>query len=170
MSSTVSIPGPIWVQTATATVANTLTETTLLAAGNGNLTLPANFLTVGKTIKITGLGTHSSSGNPTVRMRIYMGATVLLDTGLVNTANSTNAVWEARGLITCRTVGATGTVRCQGFYEEDDSNASPFGMPTTAPITINTTVTQTLNITYQWGTAAVGNTISCTNLLIESVG
>lgn len=126
MSSIVSIPGPVWVQTATATVVNTVAETTLLAAGNGNLTLPANFLTVGKTLKFTAMGIHSASGNP--------------------------------------------TVRCQGFYEEDDVNASPFGMPTTAAVTINTTIAQTLNLTYQWSVAATSNTISCTNLTIEAIG
>ncbi len=157
-------------QTSSVTIANSTAETTAFGAGQGNLTLPANFFSVGRVLKFSMLGVHSASGNPTIRARIYLGSMLILDTGAVASSNSTNAVWESRTLITCRSIGASGSVYGTGFYEEDDSNASPFGMPDLSPVTINTTSALTMNFTLQWGTAAAANSTTCSNVLIEGIG
>lgn len=160
----------LYAAAATATVANTTVETTLIGAGAGSLTIPANFLTVGRMVRVSAIGVHSASGNPSIRVRAYLSAAVVLDTGLVSSGNSTNATWEMRGFITCYSVGGTGSVYAQGFYEEDISTQSPFGMANTSPVTINTTTALTFNLTAQWGTASVGNSDVCSNFLLEALG
>lgn len=159
----------LFTQTATKTVANTGSETALNSTGVGSLTLPASSLIAGRTIKITAAGFHSSTGNPTIRLKVKFGATIILDTGAVTSGNSTNAFWEVRGFITCYTTGGTGTVWGQGFYSESGGGANSFSMVNTSAITIDTTATQAITLTAQWGTADPGNTTTCTNLIVEDI-
>ena len=157
----------VFVQTATGTVANTVAETPLTSTGIGSLTLPANFFTVGRTLLIKGSGIHSAVSNPNIRIKIKLGSTVILDTGNVSSLNSTNTEIDISGTITCRTIGATGTIFAQGSYTE--SGGQLFGMPNVNPITIDTTVSQTLSITAQWSAANVANTTSLTNLVVQFI-
>lgn len=70
--------GLLFVQTASATIANSTTETTISSTGVGRLTLPANFFIIGRTIRITGRGFHSSTANPNITLKIKFGSTVML--------------------------------------------------------------------------------------------
>ena len=56
----------------------------------------------------------------------------------------------------------------QGFFDEEPDNRA--GMVNTTTVTINTTVTQAITVTFQWGTASAGDTITCTNLIVEAIG
>lgn len=158
----------LFAQTATVTVANTVAETTIVGSGVGSLILPANFLTVGRFLKLSILGYHSAVANPTIDIKVKLNSTVILDTGAVTTANSTNSTFELRGFAVCRSVGVSGTVDAQGFWTEAGAGANVFGMVNTAPTTIDTTIAQTLNVTVTWGTASASNTISAAILLLES--
>lgn len=161
--------GVLFVQTADAVVANTGVETTLVAAGVGSLTLPLNFFRIGKTIRIRMRGRMSDTGTPTFRLRIKLGATVVLDTGAVALAGTiSNNEWCADAMITCRTTGVGGTVSAQGAFQEDPDNR--VGMPNTAPIVVDTTVAQAIGVTWLWGAADPANTVTCTNLTVEAMG
>lgn len=159
-----------FVQTATVTVANTAAETTLLGTGVGSLVVKANTLVAGSMVSGTALGFHSAAGSPTIRLRVYANSTLLLDTGAVSSGNSTNATWEFRGWVTCRTAGSSGTVMPQGFYMESGGGANVFGMVNTSPVTLDTTIDQTINFTVQWGTASASNTISAAVVQIQQWG
>jgi len=163
-------PSLIFAQTSTVTVTNTTVETTLLGSGVGSLVFAANSLQIGSSVSGTAIGPHSTSGNPTIQLRVYMNSTVILDTGIVTSGNSASATWEFRGFITCRSTGVTGTVQAQGFYIESAGGTNLFGMVNSAPITIDTTIAQTFNFTVQWGTASASNTISNTNTLVQAWG
>lgn len=158
--------GVVFAQTADATVGNSTAETTLTAAGTGTRVLPANILSAGKTIRVTARGYVSETGNPTFRVRIKLGATTILDTTAVSfTGNLTNQEWSVSADITCRTTGVSGTVMGQGRFVCETGDV--FGMVLTAAVTVNTTTTETVDVTAQWGTAAAGDTITCTNLTVE---
>lgn len=159
----------LFTQTQTKTVANTITESALTGTGVGTLTLPANFLIAGRTLKITASGIHSATGNPNITIKIKFGSTVILSTGAVASGNSTNAAFEAQGLITCYTTGGTGTVWSQGFYRETGGGVNTFGMSNTSTVTVDTTATQAITITVTWGTADPGNTILCSNVVVEAL-
>lgn len=156
----------LFVQTNTVTVANTTSETALSGTGVGSLVLPANFFIIGRTIRLRGFGYHSSTGNPTITFKVKFGSTVV---GTVTGAsgNGTNDGFEFDGVITCRTTGASGTVQPQGKYQELHSLGLIEGGGATSTVTIDTTVSQTLSLTIQWGTANAGNTISLTNFILE---
>lgn len=159
----------LFVQTASATVSNTAVETTLVGAGDGITTLPANFFLVGKTIKITALGYHSAVANPTINIKIKFGSTTILTTGIVSSGNSTDTLIEIRAYITCRSTGVGGTVQSEGFYLETGGGSNHFGMVNTTTTSIDTTVAQAIDITVQWGTASNSNTITVSNMMVELV-
>lgn len=154
----------LFTQTTSVTVANTVTETTLIGSGIGTVTLPANYGQTGKTLLLEGFGYHSAAAAPTIRVRIYKGATLLLDTGVGNSGNSTNALIQIRAQITWR---STTSVSAQGFYQEEGTGTpNNFQMVNTAPVTVNATA-EALNITVTWGTASASNTITLSNLCIR---
>lgn len=162
--------GVIFTQTATGTVANTTTETSLDSTGVGTKTLPANFFVAGKTLRVTGWGVHSAVVVlPTIRIKVKFGSTVILDTTAVNDLADTNGVFKIEGYITCRTTGATGTVFAEGVYQEFGLTPGTFQMANTATVTIDTTTTQAITVTCTWGTASASNTISLTNFTLEVI-
>lgn len=151
-------------QTATGTVANTTTETTIVGSGTGTMVLPANFFLTGKTIRVRGYGFHSSTASPTLNLKIKLGSTVICSTGAHTHHNASNGYFEFEAIITCRTTGGSGTVFAQGKFF-DATDLVPMG--TTAAVTVATTSSQTVGVTATWGTASASNTISCTNLTLE---
>lgn len=162
----------LFTQTASATVANTVTETTVTAAGVGTLTLPANYFRIGTSLKIIATGYISDTGTPTLNIRFKLGSTTICSTGAVALAGTiSNNLWRVEVELTCRTVGATGTVIAQGKFEYDESThaGTTEGMVSTATTTIDTTATQAVNLTVEWGTANASNTITCTNLALEAL-
>lgn len=50
----------LFTSTATQTVASTVTETTILGTGSGSLTIAANYLTVGKLLRLYIRGLYST--------------------------------------------------------------------------------------------------------------
>jgi len=158
---------PLFAQTQTVTVGNSNTETTLVGTGVGSATLPANFFFAGKSIKLRMSGVYSSTGSPTITVKVKIGGSTFLTTGAATSGSGTNNVFEISANITCRSVGATGTIFAQGYYSEEHAGGVLADMPNTAVTTIDTTGTLAINITVQWGTMAAGNTISATNFTIE---
>jgi len=165
-----NLVGCIFTQTTTGTVSNTTSETDFTSTGVGTKTLPANFFVAGKTIRIKGRGFHSTSGTPTLRVKAKLGSTIVLDTGVQTSTAASNDGFMFEADITNRTTGATGTVFAQGFYAEkltSPGSINNFAWTNTATTTINTTASQALSVTIQWGTASASNTISLTNFTIE---
>lgn len=157
----------IFAQTASKTVANTVTETTLVNTGVGNVIMPPNLLKVGKTIKIKMYAYHSSVSGATLRLKIKVGGATVIDTGAHNSHNDTNKLIKLESMITCRTAGASGTVLGQATFEEYGTTPDSNGVVNTSTSTVDTTSALTIDVTAQWGTASASNTITCTNLVIE---
>jgi hypothetical protein len=162
-----------YVSTASGTVGGTGSETTLIGTGVGSLTLPANFFTVGKSIRIKANGYFSDvavPGNQTIKIKL--GSTAVLSTGAVASPGSTTtAAWWVDAIITCRTTGSSGTVFGQGTQSHMTSAlTTPFTwqMRNTAATTIDTTAAQTIDLTQLWSTSDAGNTSTCSNIVVES--
>lgn len=155
-------------QTSTVTVANTLTETSLVGTGTGSVTLPANLLIPGRNLRIWVWGFHSSTANPTITIRVKIGG-VTIGTASGSSGNGTNNSFVVNFLLTCRTVGATGTIISQGQYAELHTGGLVANLPSTTTTTVNTTGTLLLDVTSQWGTANAGNTMSATNVIVEQL-
>lgn len=167
------LQGTLFNQTATKTVGTSAAETTLLSTGVGSLTLPVDFFQVGKVLRLRAMGFLTTNATPTIDLILKLGSTAILDTGVytVLAALSASAVFNLEATILCRTVGATGTVFCQGIVETAlgavASNLIP--MVKTSATTIDTTASQAIDLTVTWGTSHASNTISLTHFLVEAL-
>lgn len=163
----------IYTQTADKTIANTTTETSMVGTGIGSLTLPANFLTVGKTIRIKMMGYLSGTNGDASTIKIKLGSTVILSAIATIPATVTGVLFELEFTMTCRASGATGTIIGEGHTIIAGgigfSTSTTREMLLTAPVTINTTQSLTLDTTYQWGTARAGNTLTSTIFVAEVI-
>lgn len=163
-------------QTSSVTIASSTSELTLIGTVyptlGSPLTLPANFFTVGRSIRVEAEGyygsTTSAAGNLT--LKIKLGGAAILSTGAVAlTTSMTNRRWRVYGIITCRTTGAPGTVFGQGEATINTSaTAQPrWGMVNTATTNVTTTGTLVIDVTAQFSVSNAANTITCSNLYIS---
>jgi hypothetical protein len=170
-----SLDGTLFTQTNSVTYGpSSITETSIVGTGQGTKTLPADWYTVGKTVKVTLYGYCSNVAGHALRIRAKLidstPTTVLLcDTtaGTLATASSDDQFMVSL-IITCRTTGATGTVMSQMSVFPEGNAAFPQAVNTTTA-TIDTTKTQQIEITAQWGTSHASNTMTITNLAIQTL-
>jgi hypothetical protein len=158
-------------QTANQNFSNSSAENTLFSTGVGTLTLPANKLTVGKSIRISIAGfinTAAAAGTATLRLRLG-GVLIAASSAITLTNSITNRGFEIEGLITCRSVGPTGSVIGQGMFQANMTgiNSSIIDILATAAVAVDTTIPLAVNATWQFGTANIGNTITITNAVVK---
>jgi hypothetical protein len=166
--------GNQWVQTSSVTVANTTTETNLTGAGVGMVNFPANFLKLGRNLRILGTGIYSATASSTLRVQIKLGAVVIADTtALAIPAAETNQGFMFEVNASVRATGATGSIFGNGMMTRLGTalavlpvNVLSAGVP--AAVTVNTTIAQLLTVTATWGTANPANSITLTNLVVSA--
>ena len=165
-----TVPGVLFTATADKTVTNTASETSLLPTGVGTLTLPANFWKVGKTIRVSLLGDHTMDPTPpTTVIRVKLGSTEILANASFTDANNSNQFFRLNAVLTCRTLGVSGTIAAHGeFVMHEGSGAQDARyLDQAAPVVVNTTVSQVLDVTVTFGTADSGSSITVTHAIIE---
>jgi hypothetical protein len=140
--------------------------------------LPANFLQVGSSLRLTAFGTFSNTATPTLIVGFYYGGVAGVALAATNAYTTTTAAstwsWRAEVTATVRTVGATGTVMVQGSYQNPTSLTAsaliPMPAVALATVTIDTTAAKAITVGAQWGTSSSSNTITCHGFYIESMG
>lgn len=155
----------LYTQTNSSTpITNTAAETSLLDGGLGTLTVPANGFQVGDSFTAVATGHISSTQNHTLRIRIKSDGNVLSDTGLITMSGATNKHWKLEVYFTVRALGVSGVASIVTggtfFYTKDANNTfegTNFSTETTTGF--DTTVSNTLVITAQWGTASTSDSI-----------
>ncbi|MEE8263258.1 MAG: hypothetical protein V3R83_12420 [Gammaproteobacteria bacterium] len=148
-------------------VTNTLTETTLTGAGVGSLTISAADLVEGAKFKINAQGIISDTGNPNARIRAKLGSVLIGDTLDNSLGSISDDHWILDMELVVRAEGAPGAVMASGGFLT--SNNDHFAMVNVGTVGIDTTVDQTVNITFEWGTAAMGNIVTAQILELECV-
>ena len=156
----------LFAQTANSTIiSNTIAESSLINGGVGTLTVPTNGFNIGDSFRAVAGGVMNAANNQTIRIRVKTGSVVLLDSGIQNLGSSVvNDVWSLNIDFTIRQLGTAGVasiVSLGGFHYTKTNNASVqgFGFNTVNNTTFNTTISNTLDITIQWGAANAGNNI-----------
>jgi hypothetical protein len=156
----------VYAQTANSTpVTGTIVETTLINGGVGTLTVPANGFQIGDSFRAIFGGVMNAANNQTIRIRVKAGAITLLDSGVQSLTNSIiNDIWSLNIDFTIRQLGGVGTasiVSLGAFHYIKTSNASTqgFAFNVVNNTTFNTTISNTLNVTVQWGSNNAGNSI-----------
>lgn len=166
----------LWWATADGTaIANTTTETIIFP----NITIPANYLQDGRSLRIKAYGRYSTTGTPTLTFRLRWGGvsgTVIAATGALVTGSAvTSAMWGVEALVQTRSNGATGTVFVIGDVLVGSATASTVGSATgssahdfmgsagitvPAAVTVDLTADTAFSISAQWGTPSASNTLT----------
>lgn len=152
-------------QTGSSTpVTNTTTETSIISGGVGTLSVPANGFTKGDAYKLSMVGHISSKNNDTLEIRIKAGSTLLADTGVLTMPATTNKDFSLNINFSIYNIGSAGVASISSggtfLYSKDASNAfegTNFSIINST--TFNTTISNTLSITAQWGSADPSNSI-----------
>lgn len=136
----------------------------LIDGGVGTLSVPANGFQVGDSFIAYFSGNISCVNNETIHIHCYSDGQVLADTGIVTLNATTNKSWEMFINFTVRTIGPAGvaSIATSGrFSYNKNSNNSPesIGFYSLNNTTFDTTVNNTLQVTAQWGSANILNTI-----------
>lgn len=166
------------VVTSPTTVAVDATETIV---ADSELTLPANFLIAGSTIKGTFYGVMTTPGAApaNIQFRVRIGGiagTVLLDSGAVTpTVSLANSLVKIEFLLTCITTGAGGTVEAQGILAYNHNSVPTLrglgvagtGASNAAAIAVDTTVERDLVLTLNWSAATAGCSVSIRSGVLE---
>jgi hypothetical protein len=172
--------GVMYTSTANVSVATAVTAT-LIGSGVGTLTLPANFLIAGRTIRIRAKGYVTTTAAPSTLIFLSkLGATTVSNTnngtGVAPTASMTAKPWDMEQDITCRTVGSSGTVMAVGLVRMSTSATVTFNTAnlaailmcsTATPATVTVNTTTSLAIDFQVTDAGTGTTVVCTNFTVE---
>lgn len=149
---------------------NTTTEGTFITNGTttGTFTLPANFLTAGKTLRLSARGVVGNTASAALTTKVKFGSTVCIASVLSTIANAGSVNnYELSAVMTCTSTGATGHVNGVGWFAIDDGTARTrtvismqFGTAT-----IDTTASQVVDATATWGAASVSDAL--TNGLVQ---
>ena len=150
----------LYSQTGTAPVANTNVETTLIGAGVGSMTIPANFFsTPGISLRYATGGVFRDNANGTqFRFRWKAGATSLFDSGILALTNITALIaWNVE--ITFTFTGGANVVTNFMFRYSAGSDARGFTVQSTSAALV-TANPNTFDLTVQWTVANANNTIT----------
>lgn len=164
-------PGVLYNQYTDKTLASSTAETTLLNTAVGSATLGFSFLQQGKSLRVNARGHISETGTPTLRIKFHLNggsSVVVMDSGAVTLpASLSNSYFEIDLVIVCQTTGGSGTVKGQGKIF---AGSTLIPMVMTATATIDTSSNnKVVDLTAQWGTSDAANTLTITNLTIESL-
>ena len=156
-------------QTATSTITGIDEETTLVSSGTGSLTIPASAWFVGKSFRISVRGVYSTSAEDPagITIKIKLGSTVIAQSAsMLLGSGRNNLSYEVRADLTCRAIGASGSLFTMGmFYNDDDTHSKIENVATV----INLTGSQTLDITAKLSDESAGNAISAYIITFEAI-
>ena len=145
-------------------IVNTTDETTLINGGVGALTIPPHGFNPGDSFVAYFSGSLSANNNETLRIRVKSGSVVLADTGVINMINASDNFYEIHINFAIRAIGPAGTaaiITSGRFFYNKASNNTPenIGFETVESTNFDTTISNTLDVTAEWGTASATNSI-----------
>jgi predicted RecA/RadA family phage recombinase len=137
---------------ASTAVANTTVETPF----DQSVTIPANTLKVGDTIRVRAqVIAPLTNSTDTLLVKLKIGNTVLLATTAVDVANNDIAFLDMDVVV--RTIGATGTIVAAGSYNIGTPGAATPKAGNLGSTAIDTTAPQALTVTATWSVANAGD-------------
>lgn len=148
---------------ASAAVSNTATET----AFDKTITIPANLLSVGAVLRISGrVRVTSGNSTNTLTLKLKVGSQVILTTAAVDVTDGGGDIGVFSAEVTVRTIGASGTLTASGSsglgvigtatMRVDGLAAASFTADTTAALVISATAT--------WSVASASNSCQLEDL------
>lgn len=148
----------LFAQTANSTpITGTTTETTLIDGGVGSLSVPANGFSVGDSFRVVMNGIMDAGNNETLQIRVKTGSVILLDSTALNLGSGiVSDQWTLYIDFTIRALGPAGVAKIASsgeftYLKTTNGTIEGFGFSTINNTTFSTTISNTLDITAQWG-------------------
>lgn len=146
------------------TITNTIAESSIIGSGVGSLSIPANGLQVGDSFHVTSIGHITCNGTATIIVKIKSGSVILADTGVIAMNAATAKHWGINVYFTIRKLGAAGvaSIASGGLFSYTKNAGTNFEGANFSIVnntTFDTTVNNTLDITVQWGSATLADSI-----------
>jgi hypothetical protein len=132
------------------TLTNTTTETDILGAGVGTLSVPANNFFIGDCFHAKTGGLISAQNGDGLIIRIKNGANVLASTGVISLQAVTSLPFEIEIDFTLRSIGVTGQIFTNGNFAYNRNVGSLEGFVFSDLQSIDTTAASNLMITAEW--------------------
>ena len=158
-----------------ATVSATTVETSVIGAGVGTLSVPANGFRVGDSFMASFDGILSCINTATIHIHVRTtGGVLLIDTGVIDLDTSTSRPWLLTLYFTIRQIGGTtvASISSGGLFSYlKDSGLNYEGYPLSEinNTTFDTTIINTLTVNVLWNTANVGNQIFSRNFTLTKI-
>ena len=149
-------------------ITGTTVEGSLINGGVGTLTVGANQFSIGDSFRADLAGVVSAANNQTLTIRLKAGSSgsvTLFNSGAQNLgAAITSDVWSLSINFTVRALGVAGVASIVSlgtfnYSKTNNGTVEGFSFNEVNSTTFDTTVSNTLEITAQWGSNNAGNTI-----------
>lgn len=168
--------GLTWATADGTAVASTAAETIAVP----NVTIPANYMQDGRTIKVTAYGELSTTGTPTIQFFLRwggVGGTLLAKSDTITTTNNSSKLnWKAQFYVTTRTNGSSGSLFAMGEAAVQLTTSTitaevvgAGGSNTPVAATVDLTADTALAFSVQWSASSSSNTLTVHNYYIESL-
>ena len=146
------------------TISGTTAESTLIDGGVGTLTVPANAFSIGDAFIGDMGGIINTANNETIRIRVKSGTIILADSGLQSVSNVSNNVFTLSLNFIIRNLGTAGTASIVSigrflYNKTVNGTIEGFSFKTVNNTTFDTTVSNTLDVTIQFGSNSGNNNI-----------
>ena len=167
--------GGLFAQTALSIpIANTIVESSLIGTGVGSLTVPANGFSIGDSFTVKMCGNLSCANNETINIKVKSNGIVIADAGVFQMKITTNKFFELVIDFTIAQLGGPGVgelhVNGQYSYNQNaNTQLDGVNFALISNTTFDTTITNTLTITAQWGLANAANSIQSQNFVLQKV-
>lgn len=145
-------------------ISNSIVETTLIPNGVGTLSVQADNFYVGNSFKASMSGELSSSNNQVFKIRIRVNGNIIFESEEKTISDLEKSLFNSNIDFTVRKDGVNGELAFTGNFGYTDINqgilqaVSGFGFYDI--VTIDTTIENTLDITWQWSEAFESNSIT----------
>jgi hypothetical protein len=168
---------PLIQQQIDGTAWTTQTTPGSILAPAAKFTLPANFMEIGRHLKLRASGRMSTQATPgTLTLDVRFGSIVVLNGGASGTLNAsqTNVTWRLEADLICRSIGASTTATMYGtmlMHSLGMSASLPSVVfPTTSPAAgtgFDSTVAFVVDLFATW--SAASNSIRCDDFELLAV-
>lgn len=165
----------LFAQTALGTtITDTIVETSLVGAGVGTLSVPANGFAVGDSFGLKMCGNLSCANAETIHIRVKSNGTNIADAGVFAMKLTTNKYFELVIDFTVTKIGGPGVAELfvNGQYSYNHNSLGDLAGNNFALISntiFDTTVLNALSITAQWGDAKAANSIQSQNFVLNKI-
>lgn len=140
------------------------------------MSIPANDGVIGAVYRLHAWGTLTVTGTPTItfRLRLAAAAALLIAAPAITVrSGATDGQWEADCYVMVGSTGVAGTwapkFKIQHNFLTSATTWTPLGPLTSAPVTQDTTVANTLTLTAQWSAASASNSCNLRGYVAERV-